>query len=301
MRILLFLIWVALGLVYFMIWNQRSSCCGNALQQSSGNVGTTKALTPKKDPALIEPTPKNVILSGPDTSFILAQDASCILFRWSKSDPILNPCSNQWFDSIIKSLSEGQNLEIIGEYHEKENQVMVSGDIGLIRASKIRDLMLDKIEPARIKARSVVVSDTLHAPHRLFKAIRTRTVFFNDQIKELDDRTLIYFKYASKEQLNNQLVEQYVTSLAQKIKTTNEIIYLVGHTDDDATTEHNQRLGLQRAQLIKNLFVSKGVKASRIKTSSKGESDPISLNDTEENRKLNRRVELTIDQPSQPN
>ncbi len=301
MRILLFFIWVTLGLVYFLIWNQRDTCCNDSGSGTSPKGKSDASLTVLAPVKNSDSRPESkAAVPALDTKLISTEAPGCLLFRWGKPDPIQKPCLNATLDSIVHTLREGQILEIIGEYNEKENQVMASGDLGLIRATKIKELLQGKLDAARIKTRSSIIDDTAHVIHSLFSAIRYRNVFMNEQIKELDDKTLIYFKYASREQLNNQLVVNYATYLSQKLKLTADEILLVGHTDDDATAEHNMNLGLQRAQLIKNLLMSKGIKGSRIKTNSKGETEPISPNDTEENRKLNRRVELMIVPPSQP-
>jgi OOP family OmpA-OmpF porin len=44
---------------------------------------------------------------------------------------------------------------------------------------------------------------------------------------------------------------------------------------------------------LKKILVSKGAPNDRIKTDSKGDTDPIASNDTEQGRKDNRRVLMT--------
>jgi len=41
-------------------------------------------------------------------------------------------------------------------------------------------------------------------------------------------------------------------------------------------------------------IISKGISPSRIRSQGYGETKPVALNDTPENRQLNRRVEFTI-------
>lgn len=313
MRVLIFILWLTLGAVYGLIWMQRKSCC-NPLTSTietngSNNASSTPSISTEEPNQSIAPvpTPPAALSSGNmtagDSSAIhmvsaSMEDAGCVLFKWGKSDPVLKPCFETWSDSIVHALKKGQTLELINEYFEQENQVMASGDLGLIRSAQLKELFIAKgISADDIKLRSIARSDSSGKVNRLMNTFHTRHVFMNDQIKELDNKTLIYFKYASNQQANDLLVNQYISDLASRLKSTDTQINLVGHTDDDATAEHNLRLGLQRAQLIKNLLIARGIKGSRIKVSSKGEEEPISPNDTEENRKLNRRVELTIIPP----
>ncbi|MNR59988.1 putative lipoprotein YiaD precursor [compost metagenome] len=53
-------------------------------------------------------------------------------------------------------------------------------------------------------------------------------------------------------------------------------------------------LSQERAVSVKNYLVSKGLKASRFKTSGVGIVDPIATNDTPNGRSQNRRVEFAI-------
>jgi OOP family OmpA-OmpF porin len=65
-----------------------------------------------------------------------------------------------------------------------------------------------------------------------------------------------------------------------------------GHTDWIGSDDYNQRLGLRRAQAVRQYFVDRGIGAGRISAQSFGESRPIATNETDEGRALNRRVEL---------
>lgn len=71
-------------------------------------------------------------------------------------------------------------------------------------------------------------------------------------------------------------------------------IVLEGHTDSSGATAHNQQLSEARAAAVGRFLVKNGVAASAINTLGKGESQPITPNDTEENRARNRRVEALI-------
>jgi len=70
-------------------------------------------------------------------------------------------------------------------------------------------------------------------------------------------------------------------------------IQIVGHTDADGTDVANLDLSKRRAASVKNELVkSFAIEASRIQTDGKGESQPVSPNDTPSHKALNRRVEF---------
>jgi outer membrane protein OmpA-like peptidoglycan-associated protein len=71
-------------------------------------------------------------------------------------------------------------------------------------------------------------------------------------------------------------------------------ILIVGHTDATGTADYNQRLSERRAISASNFLASQGVAAIRLRTSGRGEMEPISTNDSDSGRQLNRRVEIAI-------
>jgi outer membrane protein OmpA-like peptidoglycan-associated protein len=81
----------------------------------------------------------------------------------------------------------------------------------------------------------------------------------------------------------NAMTENYALTLA-----------IIGHTCDLGTDEVNLRIGQERADLAKDYLVEKGVAPSRISTFSKGKTEPLFPNNSEENRRKNRRLEIKI-------
>lgn len=71
-------------------------------------------------------------------------------------------------------------------------------------------------------------------------------------------------------------------------------IKIIGHTDSVGTDQANQILSEGRSASVKNEMVKRGIKADRIETEGRGESEPIDTNDTEEGRQNNRRVVIQV-------
>ena len=67
-----------------------------------------------------------------------------------------------------------------------------------------------------------------------------------------------------------------------------------GHTDNQGDWEPNMKLAEDRVRVVKEYLTGKGVAPNRIQTKAWGPSKPIASNETEDKRKLNRRVEFTI-------
>jgi OmpA-OmpF porin, OOP family len=71
-------------------------------------------------------------------------------------------------------------------------------------------------------------------------------------------------------------------------------IILEGHTDNRGDRVKNLLLSQQRVDKIKAYLVSKGINGKRIRGKGYGGSRPVATSDSEEARKLNRRVEFRI-------
>jgi type IX secretion system PorP/SprF family membrane protein len=71
-------------------------------------------------------------------------------------------------------------------------------------------------------------------------------------------------------------------------------INLTGHTDNEDSDEYNLNLSRSRVETVQEYLLKKGITKSRITINWKGEREPISDNNTEEGREINRRVELEI-------
>jgi outer membrane protein OmpA-like peptidoglycan-associated protein len=72
------------------------------------------------------------------------------------------------------------------------------------------------------------------------------------------------------------------------------IIRLEGHTDRLGGRHANMLLSQNRVDEIKKYLIRKGIDQKRIKTQAFGGNRPISTENNEESRKLNRRVEVRI-------
>ncbi|MBS1979878.1 MAG: OmpA family protein [Bacteroidetes bacterium] len=77
-------------------------------------------------------------------------------------------------------------------------------------------------------------------------------------------------------------------------KNPRMIIQLEGHTDVIGVPAANMKLSQERVDAVKSYLVSKGAKKDNIKTKAFGGTQPISTENTEAARKLNRRVELRV-------
>ena len=67
-----------------------------------------------------------------------------------------------------------------------------------------------------------------------------------------------------------------------------------GHTDSSGSRSENMTLSQNRAETVKGYLTNKGIDASRLQPKGYGPDQPLVPNITEQNRRLNRRVEFKI-------
>jgi len=96
--------------------------------------------------------------------------------------------------------------------------------------------------------------------------------------------------YVLKEQSKTEL-EKLISFLNNNISVNIEI---GGHTDNVGSSEANKTLSENRAKAVNDYLVSNNIPSSRLSYKGYGEERPISDNNTENGRALNRRTEFII-------
>jgi OmpA-OmpF porin, OOP family len=103
----------------------------------------------------------------------------------------------------------------------------------------------------------------------------------------------IYFETSESELLNASFSELNKMVILMN-ENPNLKIILEGHTDIIGDKQANITLSQKRVNSVKNYLVSKGIDAQRIETKGWGSSKPLNTNGSDEERKVNRRVEFRI-------
>ena len=152
-----------------------------------------------------------------------------------------------------------------------------------------------KIKKDCDKQTTEVVSDQ-NNKNENFKIKDTVSVINNLSEKLSNGYTLNNFP---KNSFVNSHIENNFTEFAENLKiyfekNTSDKILITGYTDNTGTPQTNIFVGKNRAEFLKKKLIEQGIDKTRIQTSSRGQANPIADNNTEEGRKLNRRVEITI-------
>jgi Tol biopolymer transport system component len=101
----------------------------------------------------------------------------------------------------------------------------------------------------------------------------------------------VHFAYNSSTPPPNAVPDSIVNILKRAQR-----IIIAGYTDDTGSESYNVQLSKARANAIQQFLQSRGIDARRMTTNGYGKSQPITPNETEEGRALNRRVEIKWEQ-----
>ncbi|MEZ0184443.1 OmpA family protein [Flavobacterium oncorhynchi] len=83
-----------------------------------------------------------------------------------------------------------------------------------------------------------------------------------------------------------------IAVILKKDKTA--VLEVTGYTCNIGSNERNQEIGMLRAKSVADYLQGKGIENSRIHLKSKGQTDPLVPNTSEENRIKNRRVSMEV-------
>ncbi|GAA4454651.1 hypothetical protein GCM10023189_21400 [Nibrella saemangeumensis] len=110
----------------------------------------------------------------------------------------------------------------------------------------------------------------------------------------------------AKETLNNIFFESGRFELESKSKTELDRladflksnpavkVEIAGHTDDEGSAATNLELSKKRAQSVVNFLTKAGIEPTRIQATGYGETRPLAPNSSDENRRMNRRIEWRV-------
>ncbi len=172
-------------------------------------------------------------------------------------------------DSVYGTSSNSRGSYTIAIPSTKIYTIVVEapGYIGVLEKLDIHTFEMEQVE-LNFKLQPIEIGATVNLKNVLFQVGTTNLV--SDSYNELD-------------------------VVVDLLKSNPKVeIELAGHTDNRGDAKMNLKLSQSRVDKVKSYLVSKGISGRRIKGKGYGGQKPIAGSDSEESRKLNRRVEFTI-------
>lgn len=158
----------------------------------------------------------------------------------------------------------------------------------------------DPVKPA-IENKTVVSATNISVPAdtvKQLKTIKTDIKSKDESVFDVKKGDKIVLKHVLFVQSKDDFLPDSYAELDRLVATMNQnpqiTIEVSGHTDNQGNRDLNLKLSEERAIKVKDYLVSRGIDAKRINVKGYGPDKPISANDTEEHRRLNRRVEFEI-------
>ncbi len=167
------------------------------------------------------------------------------------------------------TLTRTDTLNVIANakgYYEAEETMVVSCDTCPDYGYAIR---LDKEDPK---------ADSIFRNLEVNKAFKLDKVYFDQS------------SYVLRPESYPQL-DKLVKTLRQM---PNVVIEIAGHTDNVGDRRLNQALSENRAKIIRGYLARHEISETRLRTNGYGDSRPAAPNDSEENKRKNRRVEFVV-------
>lgn len=109
------------------------------------------------------------------------------------------------------------------------------------------------------------------------------------------EKATLHFNFTFNSSELDEEAREYLDEVVIALRDNPEMnLELTGHTDNVGSAKFNLKLSIQRAETIREYLISQGIEEERVTAEGKGLAEPLNENKTEEEKALNRRVEMRI-------
>lgn len=215
----------------------------------------------------------------------------------------INSNNEKFLDEAAKYLSanKDKNISITGFYRpsEKGKAAGIYEDLGTARAHEVEKLLIERgIADERIFLESDSTTNEQLIEPMVFRLFNIQ----EDEQKpeEYSFTNMVYsdinFEYNSDVFNPGDAFKFYADSVRQYLDAyPDKELTIIGHADNRGGIKYNDKLGMRRAKNVSDYFVEMGITKKRIKVMSMGERKPIVPNDSEANKRKNRRVNFRLE------
>ena len=195
-------------------------------------------------------------------------------------------------------------IKVLGYFKNDETNTSSFLNLGLARAEAIKKEFVSKgISIDRILVSGAINEDLVPDDLGVLRGPFSLVLDENEIVTERDalknalteSPNLANFSSGKHSHTINSQNERTLSALADYLNTYGDSsCTIVGYCDSDGSEANNIALGQRRADFTKRQLLKLNVDNNKIKTVSKGESDPIATNTTAAGKAKNRRTELKI-------
>ncbi len=228
-----------------------------ALETTDPNIKVEE----KEVPISVITAPSLILLKGIVTDAQTGKpvEATLYIIDNEKNDTLFELTSNSNSGKYLVTLPSGKNYGIVAQ---APNYLFHSENFDIVQNTSYQEFQKDIQLKAIKKGEKIIL----------------KNIFF-----DFDKATLRKESVAELERLHKILVDN------PQIK-----IKIGGHTDNVGSDSYNQQLSEKRAKAVVDWLIQNGIDANRLQYQGYGESVPISTNETDAGRQMNRRTEFEI-------
>ena len=234
----------------------------------------------------------NTITTPASTATATTTNGLPLSFNWNNAAAIKGANFDTYSAEALKNLGSTDTLVITSYFYTGEAN---GQQLALKRADAIKALY-PTVPAAQIKVITQEKQGEESYKTQPFTAsVISSIANTNSLVKKQGNNITIYFASNANAKNLEKEIDDYLTSLSDELKANaSETVTATGYTDNVGDDAKNQALSELRANFLKTILIQKGADSTKITVQGKGKANPVATNDTEAGRKLNRRVEITI-------
>lgn len=221
-------------------------------------------------------------------------------FKKNSADVIVSKSAIDYKYKINSYLLEhpDKEVQINSLYGASEN--FDSPNLGVQRGEKIKKALVEIGIPAEKIVIKPVIKGIDFDENNIFK----NSISFSfkpldeerisDLKTKLPEPKIVYPRFSNSGILINQNLKNLFTEIKELSKNNPDLkVEIIGHTDNIGNSIDNYKMGLNYAKQVLWYLTAKGaIDKANIKSTSRGEEEPIDTNNSERGRNANRRIEV---------
>jgi type IX secretion system PorP/SprF family membrane protein len=196
-----------------------------------------------------------------------------------------------------KNVVNSSAFEIAIGFRNKKN--LKKAKVQEEQDNNIPHFMIERLDPLKpleskgLQSNGKINKVTIQpADDSIIKEAKTGKFSFLSHVVESPSYT---FNFGFDETQLSKTDISYLSTIVEILKDNKQVkIDIIGHTDDVGSSNYNYKLGLERGRIVQKYLLKNKVDANQINLISKGETQPLKSNSTENGRSANRRVELKL-------
>ncbi len=227
----------------------------------------------------------------PNSVSTTKMDVLVFTFDHGVSSPTVHAGFDDFKIRTMERMGEMDLLTIVGLYDLGELNNTDFDNLGMARANAVLKSLSD-IDPSRVVLSSKETS--FGAEVESLDAIKFYIKTKNQFVEETDFGAFLYFDENISVDALPVKLEVYLHFLA--IHEKGKAINIIGHIYDSLAIGKNDELGLDHANMVRDVLISKGLNPGDITVSSHVQAEPLSDRTSEGEIRRNRRVEVLINE-----